>query len=246
MGKCLSSHMLLLNYMENKTDNIGFFDLTSGEVVSKRIVKAMESEEYGRKVKNIFDKLKNCEIEELSLNEVEIALKVVGISHNNIQLDLSKNGENYFIIKNNRKITKYLNLDIKGVLYDIQQLITHNNAIVKENNASITNFTQLREYLGVSESIWKRNIMPSIVKFNIIKKEKINNKFYLILNPLFSVKSRGVGEYVFKCFYEELIHYLHPMQHLLLAKMYGVNVDRNIYKQTKDDNSMESIDFSVV
>ena len=62
--------------------------MTSGEVVSKRIVKAMESEEYGRKVKNIFDKLKNCEIEELSLNEVEIALKVVGISHNNIQLDL--------------------------------------------------------------------------------------------------------------------------------------------------------------
>ena len=46
--------------MENKTDNIGYFDLTSGEVVSKRIVKAMESEEYGRKVKNIFDKLKNC------------------------------------------------------------------------------------------------------------------------------------------------------------------------------------------
>ena len=238
--------MLLLNTNMKKTDNIGYFNLDTGELVEKRIVKAMESEEYGRKVKNIFDKLKNCDIENLSLNEVEIALKVIGISHNNIQLDLAKNGESYFIIKNNRRITKGLNLDIKGVLYEIQQLITHNNAIVKENNASITNFTQLREYLGVSESIWKRNIMPSITKFNIIKKEKINDKFYLILNPLFSVKSRGVGEYVFKCFYEELIHYLHPMQHLLLAKMYGVNVDGIIYKQISNKNDIESIDFSEV
>ena len=235
--------MLLLNTNMKKTDNIGYFNLDTGELVEKRIVKAMESEEYGRKVKNIFDKLKNCEIEELSLNEVEIALKVIGISHNNIQLDLTKDGGRYFIINDNSELILSLNIYMSGVLAKVYPLITHDNTLITRNNRPIQSFNKLREYLNISDSTWRRHIIPEIRKHNIIKSEKIDNKNYLVLNPLFSVKNRAITEYVFKCFYNELIRYLHPLQHLLLAKTYGVAVDKNIYMYKQDKNNNIHIDL---
>jgi len=116
--------------------------------------------------------------------------------------------------------------------------------LMYQNNKPIESFEKLREELNITISTWKKNVMPEINKFNIVKKEKINGANYLVLNPLYSVKSRGINEYVFKCFHSELMEYIHPMQYILLSKVYSVNIDNTIYKWKNTQNDTRTIDLS--
>ena len=121
------------------------------------------------------------------------------------------------------------------MLYEISQLITYDNIIISKNNKPISNFKSMCEYLDISSSIWKKYISKDNSKFNIIKKEKINNKTYLVLNPLFAIKSRNISEYIFKCFYKELKEHLHNTDYLYLVKLHGIDPSLiyNIHQMSK-------------
>lgn len=226
----------------NKLDKIGFYDKNTGEELNYDIINSIQKEEVRNNVKRIFYNLQNKNINDLSLNDLEVVMKLHKRNSENILIDLSANNEKYFIIKDNFKICRNLDKNTKAMLYEVSQLITHDNTIVTKNNIPLSDFKQLCEYIEIPYSIWKNSISKYNKQYNIIKKEKINNRFYLVLNPLFAIKSRNVTEYVFKCFFKELKEYLHPIDYIYLVKLYGVNPEL-IYKHQNEKNIEIDIEF---
>lgn len=209
--------------MKSKLERVGYFDKETGESLTKDIVSNIEREEIKNKISEIYFCLENQELDKISLEDLELLMKLHKRSLVNVSLDFNNQKEKYFIIKSNREISKKLNPATKGFLYDVSQMITHDNTIVMDNNTPIKTYKQLCEYLNLSYNTFRHLIKKDIEEFNILRKEKIRNNYYLVLNPLFSLKSRNVTEYMFKCFYKELKAYLHPIDYLYLVKLYGLD-----------------------
>lgn len=226
----------------SKINKIGFFNKESGESLNYEIITSIQKEEVRNNVRRIFYNLQNKNIDDLSLEDLEVVMKLHKRNSENILIDLSANNEKYFIIKDNFKICRKLDKNTKSMLYEISQLITHDNTIVTKNNIPLSDFKELCEYIEMPYSVWRNTVSKYNKEFNIIKKEKINNKFYLVLNPLFAIKSRNITEYVFKCFFKELKEYLHPIDYIYLVKLYGINPEL-IYKNETIKNTSLDIDF---
>ena len=225
--------------MSKLEKNVDFYCRNTGEELSLNNVEKLMKDDFSNKLKIIYNKIYNGKLDELSLNDLETIMKIEKRS-TSVSIDFKENEGSFFIIKENRRLCKDLTMQTKSVLYEIQQSITHDNTIVTLNNRPISSYKDLCDYIGISYSIWKRHISKDNSKYKIIRKEPINGKSYLVLNPLFSVKSRNITEYTFKCFYDILKEYLHPIDYLYLVKLYGIDPSNTYIRTKQEKNKLEA------
>jgi len=225
----------------SKLNKLGAVDLGTGMIYEDglEVFESVKKEEFSNRINRIQKCIRDKNIENISLDDIELIMKLQKRSIN-IEIDFKKNNQKYFTIKDNFNICRDLDRNTKSMLYEISQLITHDNTITTKNNIALTNYIDLCDYLGISNNIWKRYISKDNTKYSILKKEKINNNWYLVLNPLFAVKSRNITEYVFKCFYRELKEYLHPTDYLYLVKLHGIDPS-NIYNIHQTNKKLEFV-----
>lgn len=205
--------------MKSKMDKVGYFNKETFEEMSEDIYKSLKNEDYGRKIKNAIDKL-TTDYNSLTLEEIQLLRKTKKMKEK-IQLDFKQ--DKYIIIKNNFKLIKDLNIHTRGVLYTISQMITHDGRLVYGNNRLINGFEELREYLDISKKVWSIYVKPDIDSHNILRKEKIHDKWCLLVNPIFAVKDRTVTETMFIAFGDYLHEHLNPLDYLYLKKLHGVD-----------------------
>lgn len=228
--------------MARNIKDVEFFSELTGEQLELEYVEKLRKKDYAIKIRKIYNKLSSNKIDELSLDDIELVMKLEK-RNCDVSIDFKEKGERFFIVKDNRNISKDLSIHTKAMMFDLKYMISHDNTLVTKNNIPISSYKQLCDYLDVSYNVWKKNISNDNKKYKIIKKEVINNKSYLVLSPLFSIKSRNITEYTFKCFYEELKEYLHPLDYLYLVKLYGVDPSK-LYICTNQPKNIDSgIDF---
>ena len=96
-------------------------------------------------------------------------------------------------------IKRSMPYDIRGILDELSMSTNKNGIIVNDGNYAIRTISELCEYLKISRKIWN-NFKQYNEKYNILKKEKINNKWYLVLSPIFSSTQYELDFYRFMTF----------------------------------------------
>ena len=215
---------------------IEHYDLETGEILDKKEVQEIHKQEQESRKKILKAKIDN-DFENVSYGEICEYRKMIGRSNNTkyYKIDYSKNGGTYFTFKKNRDITKDFNVKTKGVLYDLSQSITHEGFLVADNNHLIRTYKALRDYLNVSRHVWDTIIIEDFEPHNILKKGKVNGNNIIILNPIFSMKSRDISDYVFLNFYKELQEYIDPLDYKTLIKYHGVDPAGTYLAKTKNN-----------
>lgn len=194
--------------------DIGYFDKNTGEELEKSHIDKM----YGIKIKKLTEKFSK-DSDSLTLEELKSLMKA-NRRDCNIKLDLDE----YFIVNNNSKLLMELNSDTVKVITICSQMISFDGRIKFHNNKLIETFKDLRNFFGLKESNWKKKVMPDIREHNIIKKESIDNRNCLLLNPMFSLKNRVISETIFIGFNKEIKEKLNPLDFAYLKKMYSIEI----------------------
>lgn len=206
----------------SKIDNVGYYDKRTGEDLSKNIIDSIKKEEYANKIKQLCIIRKN-DPEKLSLDDLIILMKLEKrptVSASEIKLNFEDDG--YFTCRRDLNLVLNLHIYTKAFLYSISHMITHDGRLKYGNNKIISSISELKTYINLSNGQWNRHIKPDIEKYNIIKKEKIDNKWCLLLNPIYATTTRKITETMFIAFHEELKSYLHPLEYLYLKKFHGI------------------------
>jgi len=210
-----------------KSNKLGALDLKTGRVYEDgvHVFDSIRKEEYTKKVRRIQKNLRENKFKELSLDDLELALKLhdrpKGVG--SIKLDFGEDG--YFTCRRDLNLVLELHDYTKAFLYSISHMITHDGRLKYGNNHLIPNVSKLKSYLGIANNKWNNFINPDIEKFNIMTKEKIDNKWCLLLNPIFATTTRTFTETMFIAFHSDLKKYLHPIEYLYLKKFYGIDMD---------------------
>lgn len=110
------------------------------------------------------------------------------------------------------------------MLYLISHMITHDGRLKYENNKIIPSISDLKKYLKISNDKWNKYIKPDIEKYKILKKENIDNKWCILLNPIYATTTRIVTETMFIAFHTELKEYLEHIDYLYLKKLHKIEV----------------------
>jgi hypothetical protein len=160
----------------------------------------------------------------LELEDLVLLLKLESrpFSNETIKLDFSEDG--YFTCKRNISMVLELHDHTKAFLYSISHMITHDGRLTYENNHIIPSMQKLKKYLEISNDKWNNYVLPDINKFNITTKEKIDNKWCILLNPIFASTTRKITETMFIAFHKDLKKYLHEIEYLYLKKFYGIEM----------------------
>jgi len=214
-----------------KMDNVGYYNKKTGEPIEENIVNSIKDEDRRRYITKLFYTLKNNP-RDLTIDNMNELRRLAKLK-DTIKLDFKKDA--YFTVKNSFEFIRELSIHSRGVIYTIGHMITHDGRLKYKNNHLVANFENLREYLNVSKKVWSTYVKPDIDKYNIIVKEKVNNKWCLLINPLFAVKDRTVTETMFIAFYESLEQYLHPIDFLYLKKLHGIEVKKYPEEEKSDE-----------
>ena len=209
----------------SKLDKIGHYEINEGFEVSREEFDAIQKEDNAKKIKRLFYLLEN-DPSKLVSDEIIILMKMAKVpstSPTNIKLDFGDDG--YFTCKRNLNMVMELHDYTKAFLYSISHMITHDGRLKYNNNRIIPNVSKLKTYLKISNDKWNSYVKPDIDEFNILTKEKIDNKWCILLNPIFATTTRTFTETMFIAFHSDLKRYLHPLEYLYLKKFYGIEVD---------------------
>lgn len=206
----------------SKLNRIEIYDKDTGEILEngKEIYDSIKREEELKRIKLIYYKLDNCE-NNLSLEELSILMKLQKRS-TIIKLNFKEDG--YFIIKKDIEKTLKLHEYTRSMLYLISHMITHDGRLKYENNKIIPSTSDLKKYLKISNDKWNKYIKPDIEKYKILKKENIDNKWCILLNPIYATTTRIVTETMFIAFHTELKEYLEHIDYLYLKKLHKIEV----------------------
>lgn len=205
----------------SKLNNIDYIDNRNGENIPKEIFNSISREDRIKEIKKVYYILDNTP-EKLTLEDLELLMKLGSRNTNKIKLDFKDDG--YFTCKRNHDTALKLNDYTKSLLYSITHMITHDGRLTYGNNKIVSSITDLKKYLKVSNDKWNIHIKPDIEKYNIIKKEKIDNKWCLLLNPLYATTTRVVTETLFIAFHKELKQNLHNLDYLYLKRFHGIEL----------------------
>ena len=211
----------------SKLDRVGYYDKETGEELSDEIFSSINKEEKNNIVKELYFFLKT-DPSKLNLDDLIILLKLEkrpSTSPYEIKLDFGDNG--YFTCRRDLNLVLELHDYTKAFLYSISHMITHDGRLKYGNNRIIPNLNNMKKYLKISDGTWNRCVKPDIDKFKIIKKERIENKWCLLLNPIYATTTRKLSETMFIAFHTELKLYLHPIEYLYLKKFHNIEVDED-------------------
>ena len=208
--------------MNSKLKNLTIIDNNTAEILANgvELIENIKKEEHINYIKQVYYKLSNTP-DKLNLEELEFLMKIQKRS-TIIKLDFEEDG--YFIIKKDIKKTLELHEYTRSMLYCISHMITHEGRLKYENNRIIPSLSKLKEYLKISNDKWNKYIKPDIDKFNILKKESIDNKWCILLNPIYATTTRIVTETMFIAFHEELKKYLDNIEYLYLKRLHKLEL----------------------
>ena len=208
--------------MNSKLKNLTIIDNNTAEILANgvELIENIKKEEHINYIKQVYYKLSNTP-DKLNLEELEFLMKIQKRS-TIIKLDFEEDG--YFIIKKDIKKTLELHEYTRSMLYCISHMITHDGRLKYENNRIIPSLSKLKEYLKISNDKWNKYIKPDIDKFNILKKESIDNKWCILLNPIYATTTRIVTETMFIAFHEELKKYLDNIEYLYLKRLHKLEL----------------------
>ena len=209
----------------NKLDKVGHYNQETGEPLTQEEMVLIQKEDNNKKIKRLFHLLEN-EPNKLTPDELKILMKLQGrptTDISKIKLDFGEDG--YFTCKRDLNLVLELQDYTKAFLYSISHMITHDGRLKYNNNRIIPNQQKLKNYLQITNDKWNNFIKPDIEKFNIIVKEKIDNRWCILLNPIFATTARTFTETMFIAFHDDLKRYLHPLDYLYLKKFYNINLD---------------------
>lgn len=193
----------------SKLDKIGYYDKETGEELSYDMFKNINKEEKTNLIKSLYFKLEK-EPNNLTVNDLVILMKLENrpTSPNTIKLDFGEDG--YFTCKRDINLVLELHDYTKSFLYSISHMITHDGRLKYGNNKIIPSLNKLKEYLNISDGKWNRNIKIDIEKFNIIVKEKIDNTWCLLLNPIFATSNNFIlRQFHIDLFGERLVYFFY-------------------------------------
>ena len=202
-------------------NNVEHYSKLTGEELSSEVVEEIIKEVTSNKVKLAFLKLREDE-NLLTLEEIEM-LRRLKSKTGKVKLNFKSSG--YIIQKRNLNNILKLNDYTKAFLYSMSHMITHDGRLKYENNRMIPSFAKLKDFLGIKNNKWNTHIKPDIEKFKILTKEKIDNKWCLLLNPIYATTTREVTETMFIAFHSELREYLDALDYLYLKRLYSIEVD---------------------
>jgi hypothetical protein len=208
--------------MNSKLKNLTIIDNNTAEILANgvELIENIKKEEHINYIKQVYYKLSNTP-DKLNLKELEFLMKIQKRS-TIIKLDFGEDG--YFIIKKDIQKTLELHEYTRSMLYCISHMITHDGRLKYENNRIIPSLSKLKEYLKISNDKWNKYIKPDIDKFNILKKESIDNKWCILLNPIYATTTRIVTETMFIAFHEELKKYLDNIEYLYLKRLHKLEL----------------------
>ena len=208
--------------MNSKLKNLTIIDNNTAEILANgvELIENIKKEEHINYIKQVYYKLSNTP-DKLNLEELEFLMKIQKRS-TIIKLDFEEDG--YFIIKKDIQKTLELHEYTRSMLYCISHMITHDGRLKYENNRIIPSLSKLKEYLKISNDKWNKYIKPDIDKFNILKKESIDNKWCILLNPIYATTTRIVTETMFIAFHEELKKHLDNIEYLYLKRLHKLEL----------------------
>lgn len=201
---------------------VRFLSFVSYLNLDKEIIESIQKEEHIRYIKELYYKLNNCS-DKLTLEDLSVLMKLQKRS-TIVKLDFGDDG--YFIIKKDIEKTLELHEYTRSMLYCISHMITHDGRLKYGNNRIVPSLSKLKEYLKISNDKWNKYIKPDIEKYIILKKESIDNKWCILLNPIYATTTDFTleqyhinlfGEEVFKLYYftTKDIQVIEKYRHLL-------------------------------
>ena len=205
----------------SKLDKVGYHDKETGELLNENIVDSIKKEDYSKTIKLVESKYKNDPMS-LNLDEIELLMRIKKVSKS-IKLNYKKEG--YFSIKNDNNY-KDFNYRTLAVLFLVSQNLSSEGRITYGNNYAVKSFQDLKLFLDLSDSDWNKHINKDIKKYNLIKKERIGNDVFLIVNPFYVFKDRKISETAFIAFHKDLKQKLTDIEYLYLIKTYNINPDK--------------------
>jgi len=105
-------------------------------------------------------------------------------SANEIKLNFEEDG--YFTCRRDLNFVMELHDYTKAFLYSVSHMITHDGRLKYDNNRIIPSLHKLKDFLKISNEKWNKYIKPDVERCSILKKEKVNNVWYLFLNPIYA------------------------------------------------------------
>jgi len=207
-----------------KLEDIEYNVSETGESLDWKDIEGIRRVENSEKVKRLYYLLE-FDKDKLSTDDLIILMKLEKrpTSVNSIKLNFSDDG--YFTCKRNINIVRELNKYTKSFLYSISHMITHDGRLKYGNNRIVPSMQKLKAYLDIANEEWNKYIKPDINKFNIMVKEKIDNRWCILLNPIFATTTRTFSETMFLAFHKDLKKYLYPLEYMYLKKFYEIEVD---------------------
>ena len=210
----------------SKLEKVGYYNKETGEGLDFEIVKSVIDEENRNYYKSLFIKYKQNP-ENLDLKELSDLRLILMKSELRGQKDKSKvylkySDGFYMVALNTEDNLRKLSIETNGVLHLLGFHINKSGIIIYKNNRPIRSFEKLREYVGISDRVWRR-IKIEIDNFDVIRKDTIKGEVMLVLNPKYSAIAYEVTEYKFLVFSDYFKENLTKIDYLYLVKQFQID-----------------------
>lgn len=199
---------------------------------SKKIVTDEGVTTYGKltsekinKEKTLYSKLEskfNKDPMSLSLDEIQV-LRNKSFNENKVNLKykdgfIMLNAEGYM-----RELKRTIPYDVRGMIEELGSSINKNGCITYLNKKPIQNVSGIMEHLGISRKIWSK-FNKYNQEYDILRKEKIDGVWYILLNPLFYSSSYEITYFKFLSFGKLLKEngYISELDYVLLCKKHEI------------------------
>ena len=211
----------------SKYNDLEVYDGKTGVRLPIEVIESIKKEEYTKYHQSLFWKYKNNK-KELTLNEVEdlrfiIKKKELSRSRNKKSVYLKYTDGFYMVANNTEDNLKQLSFEANGLLHLLGFNINKSGVVIYKNNKPIKCFNKLREFVSMSERVWRR-VKKEIDAYDLIRKEKVNGELLLIINPKFMGTSYEVTEYKFMVWHKYFKECLDDIDYLYLVKKFGLDL----------------------
>lgn len=153
-------------------------------------------------LENIFDdNYMNLTLEQIESlrNESHKMNKIKGHDNNKVNLIYKEGFLMLSKCKEIKKIRRDMPYDIRGILEEISLSANKNGIVINDGNYPIGSVTDLCKYLEINDRVWSK-FKKYNDKYKILKKEKIDGIWYIVLNPIFSSSQYELDFYRFVTF----------------------------------------------
>ena len=164
----------------------------------------------------------------MSFKEVSDLRNIMNKSKLRYQKDKSKvnlryNDGFYMVALNTEDDLKELSLDTNGFLHLLGFNINKSGVVIYKNNKPLKSFEKLRDYLDISDRLWRR-IKKEIDEKDIVRKAVIKNEVLLLLNPKYSATAYEVTEFKFVAYNDYFKVTLSSIDYLYLSRQFEIDV----------------------